>query len=377
MKDNMFYKAGPPIFKKAEELRNRTTPAEELLWNYLKSSPLGVKFRRQHPASHYVLDFYAHKVKMAIEIDGSIHELEDVKRNDVERQTHLESLGIFCMRFTNERIFKETDIVIKEIGAAIELKMKNVSEAINSPSGAGRLQIIPAIDIIDGKCVRLTQGDYSQKKIYNENPLEVAREFEDAGLTRLHLVDLDGAKAGAVKNWKVLETIAAKTSMIIDFGGGIKTEEDVKIVFNSGAALATVGSIAVKNEEEFVKWLLQFGADKFLLGADVKDEKIAVAGWLETTDVWIYDFIEKYINHGVQQLFCTDVSKDGKLEGPSIELYKNIIGQFPQLHFIASGGVSNMKDLDDLQHIGCSGAIVGKAIYENRITLEELKKFVN
>ncbi|MBI2730640.1 MAG: 1-(5-phosphoribosyl)-5-[(5-phosphoribosylamino)methylideneamino]imidazole-4-carboxamide isomerase [Sphingobacteriales bacterium] len=236
--------------------------------------------------------------------------------------------------------------------------------------------IIPAIDIIDGKCVRLTQGDYSQKKIYNENPLEVAMEFEDAGLTRLHLVDLDGAKAGAVKNWKVLETIAAKTSMIIDFGGGIKKEEDVKIVFDSGAALATVGSIAVKNEAEFVKWLLQFGADKFLLGADVKDEKIAVAGWLETTDVWIYDFIEKYIQHGVQQIFCTDVTKDGKLEGPSIDLYKNIISQFPQLHFIASGGVSNLKDLDDLQHIGCSGAIVGKAIYENRITLDELKKFI-
>jgi phosphoribosylformimino-5-aminoimidazole carboxamide ribotide isomerase len=236
--------------------------------------------------------------------------------------------------------------------------------------------IIPAIDIIDGKCVRLTQGDYSQKKVYNENPLEVAKEFEAAGLTRLHLVDLDGAKAGAVKNWKVLETIAAKTSMIIDFGGGIKKEDDVKIVFDSGAALATVGSIAVKNEAEFVKWLLQFGADKFLLGADVKDERIAVAGWIETTDVWIYDFIEKYINHGVQQLFCTDVSKDGKLEGPSVELYKNIINKFSQIHFIASGGVSNMKDLDDLQSIGCSGAIVGKAIYENRISLNELKKFI-
>ena len=238
------------------------------------------------------------------------------------------------------------------------------------------MQIIPAIDIIDGKCVRLTQGDYSQKKIYNENPLEVAMEFEDAGLTRLHLVDLDGAKAGVVKNWKVLETIAAKTSMIIDFGGGIKKEEDVKIVFDSGAVLATVGSIAVKNETEFVKWLQLFGADKFLLGADVKDEKIAVAGWLETTDVWVYDFIEKYINHGVQQIFCTDVSKDGKLEGPSTELYKNIISKFPHLHFIASGGVSSIKDLDELQSIGCSGAIVGKAIYENRITLTELKKFI-
>lgn len=237
------------------------------------------------------------------------------------------------------------------------------------------MQIIPAIDIIDGKCVRLTQGDYSQKKIYNEHPLEVAKEFEDAGLKRLHLVDLDGAKAGAVKNWKVLETIAGKTKLVIDFGGGIKKEDDVNIVFNSGAALATVGSIAVKNEALFVEWLQQFGAEKFLLGADVKEEKIAVAGWLETTDVWIYDFIEKYIANGVQQLFCTDVSKDGKLEGPSIDLYKNIIGKFPGLHFIASGGVSNMEDLDVLQEIGCRGAIVGKAIYEGRVALSELRKF--
>lgn len=237
------------------------------------------------------------------------------------------------------------------------------------------MQIIPAIDLIDGKCVRLTQGDYSLKTIYNENPLEVAKEFEDAGLNRLHLVDLDGAKAGAVKNWKVLEAITSNTSLVIDFGGGIKKEEDVKIVLESGAALATVGSIAVKEETTFVGWLKQFGADKFLLGADVKNEKIAVGGWLETTDIWIYDFIEKYINHGVQQIFCTDVSKDGKLEGPSTELYKNILQKFPLLHFIASGGVSSMKDLDDLAAIGCNGAIVGKAIYEGRITLNELKKF--
>jgi len=235
------------------------------------------------------------------------------------------------------------------------------------------MQIIPAIDIIDGKCVRLTQGDYSQKKIYNEHPLEVAKQFEDIGLRRLHLVDLDGAKAGTVKNWKVLETIAGKTSLIIDFGGGIKKEEDVKIVFDSGAALASVGSIAVKDEKEFVKWLLIFGAENFLLGADVKDEKIAINGWLEKTDVWIYDFIEKYIKYGVKQIFCTDVSKDGKLEGPSIELYKNIIAKFPDLDFIASGGVSSMKDLEELQLIGCKGAIVGKAIYEGRIKIEDLK----
>ncbi|MBN8720594.1 MAG: 1-(5-phosphoribosyl)-5-[(5-phosphoribosylamino)methylideneamino]imidazole-4-carboxamide isomerase [Sediminibacterium magnilacihabitans] len=236
------------------------------------------------------------------------------------------------------------------------------------------MQIIPAIDIIDGKCVRLTQGDYGQKTIYNENPLEVAKQFEDAGLQRLHLVDLDGAKAGAVKNWKVLETIAGNTSMVIDFGGGIKKEEDLQIIFESGAALATIGSLAVKNETLFVQWLQQYGADKFLLGADVKDEKIAVGGWLETTEIGIYDFISKYQSHGITQLFCTDVSKDGKLEGPSTVLYKHIIEQFPSLHFIASGGVSSLDDLYALQEIGCSGAIVGKAIYENRISLNDLKK---
>jgi phosphoribosylformimino-5-aminoimidazole carboxamide ribotide isomerase len=233
--------------------------------------------------------------------------------------------------------------------------------------------LIPAIDIIEGKCVRLTQGDYNQKKVYNEHPLEVAKQFEDAGLTRLHLVDLDGAKAGAVKNWKVLEAIAGKTKLVIDFGGGIKTEKDVNIIFQSGAAMATVGSIAVKNEGTFTGWLTQYGADKFLLGADVKDEKIVVAGWLETTDVWIYDFIEKYIQKGVQQIFCTDVSKDGKLEGPSFDLYKNIITKFPSLHFIASGGVSSMKDVEQLQEIGCKGVIIGKAIYENKISLKELQ----
>jgi len=239
------------------------------------------------------------------------------------------------------------------------------------------MQIIPAIDIIDGKCVRLTQGDYAQKKIYNENPLEVAKEFEGAGLERLHLVDLDGAKAGAVKNWKVLETIATETSLIIDFGGGIKTEEDVDLVFDSGAAFATIGSLAVKDENKFVEWLHQYGADNFLLGADVKDEKIAVGGWLETTDVWINDFIEKYLQHGIRQLFCTDVSKDGKLEGPSIDLYKNIIAKFPGLYFIASGGVSSMDDLHALKEAGCKGTIVGKAIYENRISLDDLKTFIN
>jgi phosphoribosylformimino-5-aminoimidazole carboxamide ribotide isomerase len=234
------------------------------------------------------------------------------------------------------------------------------------------MEIIPAIDIIDGKCVRLTQGDYNQKKVYNERPLEVARQFEDAGLRRLHLVDLDGAKAGAVKNWKVLEMLAGKTGLVIDFGGGIKTAADVEIVFNSGAALATVGSIAVKDGPLFVSWLQVYGADRFLLGADVKDEKIAVSGWLETTDRWIYDFIEEYMEVGVRQLFCTDVSKDGLLQGPALELYKNIVGKFPRLHFIASGGVSGMDDVRRLEEIGCKGVIIGKAIYEGKIKLEEL-----
>ena len=237
------------------------------------------------------------------------------------------------------------------------------------------MQIIPAIDIIDGKCVRLTQGDYSQKKIYNEHPLEVAKQFEDAGLQRLHLVDLDGAKQKAVKNWKVLEAIASKTKLVIDFGGGITSENDVRIVFDSGAAFATVGSIAVKNEFEFVKWLLFFGADKFLLGADVKDKMIAIHGWQETTDKSIFGFIENYIGKGVQQVFCTDISKDGKLEGPSVDLYKEIIEKFPDLFFIASGGVASVKDLELLKEAGCKAAIIGKAIYENRITLDELKIF--
>jgi phosphoribosylformimino-5-aminoimidazole carboxamide ribotide isomerase len=255
-----------------------------------------------------------------------------------------------------------------------ERNKPGLSEVTKSPSGGWGF-IIPAIDLIDGKCVRLTQGDYEQMKVYNEKPLEVAKKFEDAGLTRLHLVDLDGARAGEVKNWKVLETIAGKTNLVIDFGGGIKTEKDVQIVFDSGAALATVGSVAVKNENEFVGWLKKFGTDKFLLGADVKEEKIAIHGWQETTELWVYDFIEKYLQHGVRQIFCTDVSKDGKLEGPSTELYKSILQKFPELFFIASGGISSMKDLEDLVKIGCGGAIVGKAIYENRISLKELKMF--
>jgi len=237
------------------------------------------------------------------------------------------------------------------------------------------MDIIPAIDLIDGKCVRLTQGDYNQKKIYNEDPLEVAQEFEGAGLKRLHLVDLDGAKAGAVTNWKVLEKIATKTSMIIDFGGGIKTSKDLDIVLQSGAAYATVGSIAVKQPELLFEWAEQHGTSKFMIGADVKEEKISIGGWLEDTSIWVFDFIRDLYEKGFRQFFCTDVSKDGLLQGPSTELYKRIIKEVPGIYFIASGGVSNMKDVEQLAEAGCNGAIIGKAIYENRVTLKELMQF--
>jgi phosphoribosylformimino-5-aminoimidazole carboxamide ribotide isomerase len=237
------------------------------------------------------------------------------------------------------------------------------------------MEIIPAIDIIEGKCVRLTQGDYAQKKVYNEHPLEVAKAFEASGLRRLHLVDLDGAKAGKVQNWNVLEIITSKTSLQVDFGGGIKKEEDLHIVFNSGALYATIGSMAVTQEATLLQWFQQYGPEKFLIGADVKNEKIAIHGWQEVSDTSVYAFLEKYIAAGVQQVFCTDVSRDGLLEGPATVLYKKIVEQFPALLLIASGGVSSLQDLHALHEAGCSAAIIGKAIYENRISLQELEQF--
>ena len=237
------------------------------------------------------------------------------------------------------------------------------------------MQIIPAIDIIEGKCVRLTEGDYAQKKIYNEDPLEVAKAFEGIGLMRLHLVDLDGAKAGQVVNWKVLEKIANNTELKIDFGGGIKTEATLKTVLDTGATYATIGSLAVRNELLFQEWIARFGAKVFMLGADVLEEKIAIGGWLEKTEISVFDFMKSYIDKGVKQIFCTDIKKDGKLQGPSIELYQKIIEQFPALQLIASGGVSSLDDLIELEEIGCSAAIVGKAIYENKITISELANF--
>ncbi len=238
------------------------------------------------------------------------------------------------------------------------------------------MEIIPAIDIIEGKCVRLTQGDYAQKKIYNENPLEVALQFQDAGLSRLHLVDLDGAKARAVKNWKVLETLAARTELVIDFGGGLNTEKDLQIVFDSGARFATVGSVAVKNRDELLRWMNVFGAQRFLLGADVKDREIAIHGWTESAGRDIFEFLDDYTSQGIEQVFCTDIAMDGRLAGPSLDLYREIVARYPHLYFIASGGVSSLADLEALASLPCSAAIVGKAIYENRISLTELKKFM-
>ncbi len=238
------------------------------------------------------------------------------------------------------------------------------------------MTIIPAIDIIDGKCVRLTKGDYSQKTIYNEDPLEVALQFEAAGLKRLHLVDLDGAKAGDVKNWKVLEKIANKTNLEIDFSGGISTQKNLEITFESGAAYAAIGSIAVKNEFTFTGWLLAFGPERFIIGADVKDEKIVIKGWTETTSITVSELISTYKTKGVKQFFCTDVNKDGLLQGPSLSLYKKIMNEHPSIDLIASGGVSTIKELEELREAGCHGAIIGKAIYENRILLSDLKKFI-
>ncbi len=234
------------------------------------------------------------------------------------------------------------------------------------------IEIIPAIDILHGKCVRLTQGDYESGKIYNEHPLEVARQFEDAGLKRLHLVDLDGAKDGRVINWKSLEAIAGKTGLIIDFGGGIGTDKDLQIVFESGAAFATVGSVAVKSENLLREWMLLYGPEKFLLGADVREEKISISGWTVNTEIGIIDFMEKYILAGIMQIFCTDIKMDGAMNGPSLELYKKIIDRFPDLHFIASGGIRSLDDIYRLEELGCKGAIVGKAIYEGFITLKDL-----
>ncbi|MCD8447216.1 1-(5-phosphoribosyl)-5-[(5-phosphoribosylamino)methylideneamino]imidazole-4-carboxamide isomerase [Tenacibaculum finnmarkense] len=235
------------------------------------------------------------------------------------------------------------------------------------------MRIIPAIDIIEGKCVRLTKGDYATKKIYNENPLEVAKEFEDNGIEYLHLVDLDGAKSQHIVNYKILEQIAAKTNLKIDFGGGLKSDEDLRIAFENGASQITGGSIAVKNPEIFTGWLAKYGADKIILGADCINRKIATHGWLETSEVDVIDFINQYEKIGVKNTICTDVAKDGMLQGASVDLYKEILSK-SGINLIASGGVASIDDLIELKEIGCEGAILGKAIYEGYISLKELQK---
>lgn len=239
------------------------------------------------------------------------------------------------------------------------------------------MYIIPAIDLIDGKAVRLTQGDYSQKKEYNARPLDVAMQFEDAGLTRLHLVDLDGAKQKRVINWKVLELIATKTKLHIDFGGGVQSDDDLRMVFECGAKQVTGGSIAVKNPDLFERWLANHGADAMILGADAKNEKIAVSGWEEGTDVWVYDFVDKWVDKGITHVISTDVAKDGLLQGPSFDLYRNLQERSDTLNIIASGGVSNMADIEKLAEMKLFGVIVGKAIYEGRVSLKELTAFTS
>ena len=236
------------------------------------------------------------------------------------------------------------------------------------------IEIIPAIDMIDGKCVRLTQGDYGKKTIYNENPLEVAFEFQDAGLKRLHLVDLDGAKAKKVINWKVLEKISSKTTLHIDFGGGVQSEADIRMAFDCGAKQVTGGSIAIKNPDLFEYWIQTYGSEAIILGADARNEKIAVSGWEEETSVWVYDFVGEWIAKGIKYTISTDVAKDGLLQGPSVDLYRNMQEQFPELKVIASGGVSSMQDLEELAELNIFGVIVGKAIYENRISLKDIER---
>lgn len=237
------------------------------------------------------------------------------------------------------------------------------------------MQIIPAIDLINGQCVRLEQGDYARKTNYAEDPLEMAKAFEDAGVARLHLVDLDGAKAGRVINLNVLERIAAHTSLQIDFGGGVKTEADVQKVLDAGAQWVAVGSMAVKSADTMQQWFETFGASRFFIGADVRGTQLAVSGWLEQTQVEIVPFIQQYMAKGVAAFFCTDISRDGLLQGPSVELYAKLLRQCPGLQLTASGGVSGMDDLVQLQQTGCTAAIVGKAIYEGRISLADLKQW--
>ena len=238
------------------------------------------------------------------------------------------------------------------------------------------IELVPAIDLIEGKCVRLTQGDYTTQKIYNEDPLEVARQFEGNGIRRLHVVDLDGAREGHIVNYRILERLATRTSLIIDFGGGLKAEGDLEIAFESGAQKVTGGSIAVKQPETFTSWITKFGSERIILGADAKEKKIAISGWKEKTDLELIPFIESYYNKGITQVICTDIARDGMLQGPSIDLYQEILDAVPNLTLIASGGVSSVADIERLDEAGIPAVIFGKAIYEGRIKLKDLLPFL-
>ena len=238
------------------------------------------------------------------------------------------------------------------------------------------IELIPAIDIIDGKCVRLSQGDYNSKKVYNENPVEVAKELEAHGIRRLHVVDLDGAASHHVVNYRTLEQIASRTSLVIDFGGGVKSDEDLVIVFESGAQMITGGSIAVQNPERFCHWLQTYGSERIILGADVKDHKIAVNGWKDESACELFPFLKDYVGKGVRKVICTDINCDGMLQGPSISLYKEMLETYPDLYLIASGGVGSTEDIRQLEATGIPAVIFGKALYEGRITFKELEAFM-
>lgn len=239
------------------------------------------------------------------------------------------------------------------------------------------MEIIPAIDLIDGNCVRLTKGNYDTKKIYDKNPVDVAKKFFDAGIKKLHLVDLDGAKKGEVVNWKVLEDICKETQLEVDFSGGLTNDLLIERAFEYGAKQLAIGSMSYKNPTLFKSWLVKYGTDKIILGADVKNEFIAVSGWQEKTNLHLFDFLDDYEKEGIQYILCTDISKDGKLKGPSTLLYKQLVKSYPNLKFIASGGVTSLKDIQELKDMGCYGAIIGKALYEDKIKLKDLKKFLS
>ncbi len=237
------------------------------------------------------------------------------------------------------------------------------------------MRIIPAIDLIGGKCVRLTQGDYGQMKVYREDPLEVAREFQEANLEYLHLVDLDGAKKGKVVNWKVIEEIQEKTALKVDFGGGVKTREEIEELLELGINQINIGSLAVKKPDEFVKWMKLFGEDNFILSADVQDDNVRINGWLESTTLRLFDLVSRFEKEGLKYLACTDIRTDGMLMGPNFSLYERLKKQFPKLKLIASGGISSIADLKQLKSIDVDGAIIGKAIYEHKIELGDLRNF--